>query len=439
MRTWRTAGKFKYLSLVCYFFHRFNSINLLNATQTCYIKRVKKEKKKIQKIIQSLVCRSVAEGIISISAKGVGYVKVSDEVLTKIGIPTGIGKDIEIDFRHLNTALHGDTVEIVLHAKGHGRLMAEVSKIISRAKIGFSGVLDTEDFPPPAGGGKSSVFFLKPDDTKMYTDILIPKKMLNGAKAGQKVYAEIIFWKDPLKAPEGKIAKILGRPGDNDAEMHAIAIEKGFDNTFPKKVEEEAKRIKEAGIKKDDFINRRDFRKTLTFTIDPEDAKDFDDAISFKKLPNGNFEIGVHIADVSHYVREHTALNREALKRGFSVYLVDRTIPMLPETLSNNICSLNPNENRLTFSAVFELDRNGVVKSRWFGKTVIHSAKRFSYEEAQELLNQGSTLNLEKGRTLIEALETLNAIAKKLREEKFNRATWLPTGLLSRMPTRVLI
>ncbi|KKQ87933.1 MAG: Ribonuclease R [Parcubacteria group bacterium GW2011_GWF2_38_8] len=424
MRTWRTAGKFKYLSLVCYFFHRFNSINLLNATQTCYIKRVKKEKKKIQKIIQSLVCRSVAEGIISISAKGVGYVKVSDEVLTKIGIPTGIGKDIEIDFRHLNTALHGDTVEIVLHAKGHGRLMAEVSKIISRAKIGFSGVLDTEDFPPPAGGGKSSVFFLKPDDTKMYTDILIPKKMLNGAKAGQKVYAEIIFWKDPLKAPEGKIAKILGRPGDNDAEMHAIAMEKGFDNTFPKKVEEEAKRIKEAGIKKDDFINRRDFRKTLTFTIDPEDAKDFDDAISFRILPSLEiasaspkkegelYEIGIHIADVSHYVKIGSELDREAQNRGTSVYLVDRTIPMLPEALSNDLCSLMPNKDRLALSAVFVIDKEARVKEEWFGRTVIHSQKRFTYQEAEETIK-------DKNSPFHKELFILNNLAKKLTGERF--------------------
>jgi len=350
--------------------------------------------------------KKTAQGVISITTKGTGYVKVPD-----------FEEDPEIDFRHLNTALHGDTVEIILHTKGHGRLTAEVSKIISRAKIGFSGVLEKE----------KGVFFLKPDDTKIYTDILIPEKLLNGAKTGQKVYAEITSWKDPLKAPEGKIIKILGKPGDNNAEMNAIAIEKGFDSDLPQKVEEEAKKIsaKEGGPAsgwKEEIAKRRDFRKTLTFTIDPDDAKDFDDAISFRILPpllnkerglGGEvYEIGIHIADVSYYVKIGSEIDKEAKKRGTSVYLVDRTIPMLPEVLSNDLCSLVPNKDRLTMSAVFIVDKNAQVKKEWYGRTVIHSQKRFTYEEAEKSIKETSA-------PLHKELFILNNLAKKLTKERF--------------------
>lgn len=345
----------------------------------CYIWNVKiKEKNKLQ-------------GTISVSSKGTGYVKIE-----------GYEEDPEIDFKHLNTALHGDTVEILLHPKGRGRLSAEVIKIISRAKKGFAGVLEKE----------TGMFFLKPDDTKMYTDILIPEKMLNGAKSGQKVYTEIISWKDPRKAPEGKIKKILGRPGDNTAEMHAIAIEKGFEAELSGKAEEEAKKIKHHGISEKDYAGRRDFRKILTFTIDPSDAKDFDDAISFINLGREEYEVGIHIADVSHYVKNGDEIDREAKERGTSVYLVDRTIPMLPEILSNDLCSLVPNKDRLTMSAVFIIDKNAKVKSQWFGRTVIHSQKRFTYEEAEESIKKAE-------KPLHKELAILNKIAKKLTEERF--------------------
>jgi ribonuclease R len=342
------------------------------------------------------------EGSISISAKGTGYVKILDKVPTKVGIPTRVGNDIEIDFKHLNTAMHGDTVEVVLHAKSHGRMTGEVSKIISRAKKAFTGIIETEN----------KLFFLKPDDTKMYTDILIPHKMLGGAKIGQKVFVEIISWTDPRKAPEGKVIKILGLPGDNDTEMHAIAIEKGFDAELPKKVEEEAKKIKQLGIKNTDYLNRRDMRKVLTFTIDPIDAKDFDDALSFKELSNNEYEIGIHIADVSHYVKMGSALDEEARERGTSVYLVDRTIPMLPEILSNDLCSLVPHKDRLTMSAIFIIDKNAKVKNEWYGRTIIHSKKRFSYEEAEESIKNSSA-------PLHKELLTLNNFAKKLIKERF--------------------
>ena len=358
------------------------------------------------------------QGTISITSKATGYVKINT-----------LEQDLEIDYKHLNTALHGDTVEIILHPKGSGRQSGEVIKILNRAKMKFTGVLEKEN----------EVYFLKPDDTKMYTDILIPEEFLNGAKIGQKVFGKIISWENSKKAPEGKIIKILGQPGDNNTEMIAIALEKGFNEKLSDEVEKEGKTIGLIGIKKEDFIGRRDFRKTLTFTIDPIDAKDFDDAISFRILPSLNkegvgggnsknhhpalkgtppqqggelYEIGIHIADVSHYVKIGSELDKEAEKRGTSVYLVDRTIPMLPEVLSNNLCSLIPNKDRLTMSAVFILDENAKVKSQWFGKTIIHSQKRFSYEEA-EISIKNSTAFLHK------ELEILNNLAKKLTKERF--------------------
>ncbi|KKR70361.1 MAG: Ribonuclease R [Candidatus Nomurabacteria bacterium GW2011_GWB1_40_7] len=345
------------------------------------------------------ICTNRLEGIISVSAKGTGYVRVLDQK-----------DDIEIDFKHLNTALHGDMVEISLHQKGKGRITGEVTKIISRAKTRFAGIL--EEDPSTSLRAGTNIFFLKPDDTKMYTDILIPEKFLNNAKTGQKVFAEIVLWNDPRKAPEGKIIKVLGKPGDNDTEMYAIAIEKGFDSDLPHKVEEEAKKIKQGGIIEKDYLGRRDFRKTLTFTIDPSDAKDFDDAISFKEVTNGEFEIGIHIADVSHYVKIGSGLDEEARERGTSVYLVDRTIPMLPEILSNDLCSLVPHKDRLTMSAVFIIDKNAKIKSEWFGRTIIHSQKRFTYEEAEiSIQKTGSVLHKE--------LSILNNLAKKLTKERF--------------------
>jgi len=335
------------------------------------------------------------QGIISISRKGTGYVAIQ-----------GREKDIEIDSKRLNTALHGDTIEVTLfpsYAKGYGRAQpkAEVTKIISRAKTGFAGVLEQEN----------GLFFVRPDDPRMYADILIPEKWLSGAKPEEKVFAEIMSWTDPRKSPEGKIVKVLGKPGDNNAEMYSIAFEKGFDPELPKKIYEEAQKIKKAGIKESDYTGRRDFRKILTFTIDPEDAKDFDDAISFIEIKNGGYEVGIHIADVSHYVKVGSALDKEAEKRGTSVYLVDRTIPMLPEILSNDLCSLVPGKDRLSMSAVFILDKNANVKSEWYGRTVIHSQKRFTYSEAEEAIkNTNSPLHKE--------LAILNDLAKKLTRDR---------------------
>ncbi|MDP2789091.1 MAG: ribonuclease R [bacterium] len=337
------------------------------------------------------------EGVISVSAKGTGYV----------GAP-GLKEDVEIDFRHLNTALHGDSVEIFLHPKSKTRQTGEVSKILKRAKMGFAGVLEKEN----------NRFFLKPDDTKMYTDILIPENSLGGARVGEKVFTEITSWKDRGTMPDGRITKVFGKPGDNEAEMQAIAKEKGFDSGFPLQVEAEAQKIKERGISEGDYMGRRDFRKILTFTIDPADAKDFDDALSFEKIGDDEFEVGIHIADVTHYLKIGSELDNEARARGTSVYLVDRTIPMLPEALSNDLCSLVPNQDRLAMSAVFILDKNGTVKKQWLGRAVINSQKRFTYEEAEETIENVS-LPLHK------ELSILNNIAKKLTRERLDQGAML--------------
>ncbi len=334
---------------------------------------------------------------ISLNSKGVGFVSTD---LFK--------EDVEIQTAFLNTALNKDEVEVLIHPtfSRQKRPMGEVLKVIKRAKDSFVGILEKEN----------GEFFLVPDDKKMYVDILIHKVNAKDAIGGEKVLVKIIKWDDPKKTPEGEIVRILGKKGDHNVEMESIVFEKGFEIEFPREVEKEAEETEanEKRIQESEISKRRDFRNTLTFTIDPVDAKDFDDAISLKKLADGKYEIGVHIADVSHFVKEGTAMNIEARKRGFSVYLVDRTIPMLPEVLSNDICSLNPLEDKLSFSAVFTMDASGNISDKWFGKTVIKSDKRFSYEEAQ------ATLDAKSGE-YFEALNTLNLIAKKLRDEKVKK------------------
>ncbi len=333
-------------------------------------------------------------GILSVNARGIGYLRSIDKNK----------EDIEIQNEDLNTALHGDMVEVVLipgRKSQKNNPAGKVLKIERRAKKAFAGVLQKE----------KDKYFLKADDKKMYANIVIPEQSVVNKKAevGMKILVKITKW----ERFEGEIIQILGKAGEHNTEMQSIVLEKGFEIGFSHEVEAEAEKLEktEKPIPQAEIAKRRDFRTTPTFTIDPANAKDFDDAISFKPLPNGNFEIGVHIADVSHYVREKTALDQEAIKREFSVYMVDRTIPMLPEVLSNDICSLNPNEEKLTFSAVFEMTKNGQIISRWFGKTIIKSFKRFTYELAQETLNAG------KGKYYQE-LKTLDDIAKKLRHEK---------------------
>ncbi len=337
-------------------------------------------------------------GIVSVTSKGVGYVAVE-----------GFDDDVLIEPQFMNTALHRDEVEIVLFPQEKGeKPSGEVVKILKRAKTKFVGAIEKK---------KGSVIsFVVTDDKRMYVDIFLPPAETRKVKDGDKVFVEIKEWNDPKKNPEGKLIKVLGTKGDNDVEMEAIVLEKGFETGFPPEVEREAERLVEKSkpIPEEDIANRRDFREIDTFTIDPEDAKDFDDAISFKKISDDLFEIGMHIADVSHYVREGTALDREALHRGVSIYLVDRTVPMLPEAISNDLCSLRPREDKLAFSAVLTVSARGEVKKRWFGRTVINSNKRFVYEEAQEILDK-------KSGEYFEELDILNKTAKAFKGKRMEK------------------
>lgn len=349
----------------------------------------KSNKKNTNKIVHS---NRIIEGIIHISHKGVGTVRIPHT-----------NETIEVDHNFLKTACQGDTVKVILHPKKRDSdQTGEVIEVIRRSKIGFSGILEREH----------ETYFLIPSDLKMYADIVVPEDKLNGAKIGQKVFVIITDWKDSRKAPIGEVNKVLGEPMEHNAEMEAIALEKGFDAMFPSNVDTEAKKIAMDGIMERDLRGRKDMRTTTTFTIDPEDAKDFDDALSFKKLADGHIEVGIHIADVSYYVRNNTYLDKEARRRGTSVYLVDRTIPMLPEELSNGLCSLNPNVDRLTFSVIFELDLHGKIHKEWFGRTVIHSDKRFTYENAQKVLDDGHG-------QFFNELSTLNSVGKKLLKKRF--------------------
>ena len=331
-------------------------------------------------------------GKVDMTADGSAYIVPDDE----------LENDIFVAPRKLRQALHGDIVKVHVYERKKGRKReGEVVEILQRAKTDFTGTIDIS---------KSYAFFL-PDDRKMQHDIFIPLDSLNGAKNGEKVVVTIIEWPKNAKNPIGKVKSVLGAKGENNTEMNAILADYGFPLEFPKEVEESANAIAEE-ISQEEIAKRKDFRDTLTFTIDPADAKDFDDAISFKTLENGNYEIGVHIADVSYYVTPDSILDKEAFQRGTSVYLVDRVIPMLPEQLSNNLCSLRPNEDKLCFSAVFEMDEKANIIEQWFGRTVIHSNRRFSYEEAQEIIENKS------GDYAAEILK-LNELAYILRDRKF--------------------
>lgn len=337
-------------------------------------------------------------GTIAVSSKATGYFEVPTED------PKNEIDDIEVDSNNLNTALNGDEVEIALLPQVTGeKIKAEVVRIISRARTSFVGTVEVN-------GG----IFVVPDNHRMYRDFIVkPENSLN-AKTNDKVQIEMLPWTDAKKNPEAKIVRIIGRKGEHNTEMEAIVIESGFENSFPKEVVEEAESVaaRERARMEEETKLRADLRDITTFTIDPFDAKDFDDAISVKDIGNGLYEIGVHIADVSHFVRPGGPLDAEARKRALSVYLVDRTIPMLPEVLSNDLCSLNPKVDRLAFSAVFTMNEHGEISKRWFGKSTINSNRRFTYEDAQNVLTTG------KGDFASELL-LLNIIAYKLREVKF--------------------
>jgi ribonuclease R len=313
-------------------------------------------------------------------------------------------KDIYVKTRDLNSALHGDTVTVSLFGRSSGEHPeGKVTEIAKRARTRFVGRLEVS----------KSYAFVVPDFKKIYQDFFIYTENINGARTNDKVVFEVTRWGDGDKSPEAKVVEILGKTGENEAEIHSIMAEFDLPFRFPEHVLRESAAISE-GITKEEIKKRRDFRDILTFTIDPEDAKDFDDAISFQKLSNGNVEVGVHIADVTHYVQTGTALDADSFDRATSVYLVDRTVPMLPEKLSNELCSLRPHEDKLTFAAVFEMDLTGNVVKEWFGRTVIHSDHRFSYEGAQEVIETG------KGK-FAEEIKLLNDLAIKLRKERFGK------------------
>ncbi|MDR3558299.1 MAG: RNB domain-containing ribonuclease [Candidatus Pacebacteria bacterium] len=310
---------------------------------------------------------AIETGKIATNRKGFGFINFEDSDRRVIFEPG-----------NLSIALNGDTVEYKIVKKSADGEFGAVTKVIERSKENYVGIV-LED--------KGS-FFLIPDDKRAYLDFVISKEsaIAKGLKSDQKVLTKLLPWTDPKQNPQVEVIRVLGQKGENNVEMEAIVLESGFETGFPAEVEKEAEKYERegTGITAAEIALRRDVRDTLTFTVDPFDAKDFDDAISFKNLSNGTYEIGVHIADVSHYVRPGTAIDTEALKRATSIYLVDRTIPMLPEVLSNGVCSLMPDVDRLAFSAIFIMNDKAEVLDRWFGRTVIHSAKRFTYETAQD-------------------------------------------------------
>lgn len=317
--------------------------------------------------------------------------------------------DVKIVGTNSKNILQGDIVKMIVFpfSVEDDNPEGEIIEITKRGKNQIVGTIQD------SGG----IYFLLPDSKSITFDIFIHAKSLNGAKNGDKVIAHIYDWGEASgkKNPEGKIVDVLGRPGENDVEMHSILAEFDLPYKFQKVVEKEAEEISEK-IEAAEIKKRRDFRNITTFTIDPHDAKDLDDALSIQKLENGNWEVGVHIADVTHYIPDNGALEQEAAERATSVYLVDRVVPMLPEKLSNRLCSLNPNEDKLTFSAVFELDEKAHIKSEWFGRTIINSNKRFAYEEAQEALEG-------KEFPLSDEILQLNKLALKLREERFKNGS----------------
>lgn len=312
-------------------------------------------------------------------------------------------EDIQIAPGNTRHALHGDTVKVLMfpQRKMH-KPEGQVVEILQRAKTRFVGVIQLQE----------RFAFLVSSSRTMQVDIFIPLNDLGGAEDGEKVLVEMTDWPERMNNPVGKVVKRLGKPGDNNVEMQSILAEYDFPLEFPAEAEREAAKIAEPKAK--DFEGRKDFRKVTTFTIDPADAKDFDDALSFSVLENGNYEVGVHIADVSYYVKPGTAIDREAYDRGTSVYLVDRTIPMLPEKLCNGVCSLRPNEQKLCFSVVMEMNDKAEVLEQWFGKSVINSDQRYAYEEAQEVIDSGKANGV-----CDEAILELHKLATILRAARY--------------------
>jgi len=346
-------------------------------------------------LLNDKILTATVIGVVDMKQTGKAYVSVAD-----------LDEDVFVGAGQTGHALHGDTVKVHLFPLRKGRKVeGQIVEVLKRGRSQYVGTVQVT--------GKFA--FLIPDDVSIPIDIFIPKESLNKATHGQKAIARITEWPERSKNPYGEITDVLGKPGDNNVEMNSILASFEFPLQFRPETLKEADKIPEK-ISDEEIAKRRDFRNIWTCTIDPPDAKDFDDALSLRKLDSGEWEVGVHIADVSHYVKPQTALDKEAYDRGTSIYLVDRTIPMLPEKLSNMVCSLRPNEDKLCFSAVFTLDDKAKISSEWFGKTIINSDRRYSYEEVQVMIEGAD------GQYKDELL-VLNQLAEQLREERFKKGS----------------
>lgn len=334
--------------------------------------------------------KQVYKGVVDVTRSGMAYIVID-----------GRDQDIKVNPSNLNSAIDGDEVQVeILHKnKTSGRAEGKVIRVVKRRYTTFSGTIEM-----------NKGFAFLNTTSEDVPDIYISEENLNGAADGDKAVAEITEWGNEKRNPSGKVTSLLDREDTNDTAMKEILIENGFPLEFPVEVLEEVKRLPES-IPEEEIKKRKDLRSIFTITIDPADAKDFDDAISIREMDNGNYEVGVHIADVSHFVQPKTALDDEAYKRATSVYLADRVLPMLPERISNELCSLRPHEDKLTFSAIFEITSGAIVKKTWIGRSVIHSNHRFTYEEVQDTIEKGDGLHSEY-------IFTLNKLAKTLRGER---------------------
>ena len=342
------------------------------------------------------IVHAYVTGTVDMTRMGYGFITGED-----------IKEDIFVSARNLKTALHGDKVKVWFYARRKGsRPEGEVVEIIERWRSSFVGTVEV----------MPNFAFLMPDNKNMPFDLFIPLSKLNGAKQGQKAVARVVEWNPDSKNPVAEIIDVLGEPGLHETEMHAILAEFQLPYSFPEEVVKDAENIP-AEITAKDISSRRDFRSIPTFTIDPADARDFDDALSLKKLDNGNWEAGVHIADVTYYVKPGSITEEEAKQRATSVYLVDRVVPMLPERLSNHICSLNPGEDKLTYSAVFELNEKAEVLQEWFGRTIINSDTQFSYADAQKVIDTGDG-------PMKEQVGVLHTLAQLLRKRRFSAGSF---------------
>jgi ribonuclease R len=377
----------------------FKRLNIDDQSEKQTVSEILKELAKKEAIIEvfqgkyksKTEVRGTITGTVDMTRMGYGFISSDD-----------IEDDVFVAAKNLKTALHGDKVKVRLYAKRKGaRPEGEVIEILERWRTSFVGTVEI----------MPNFAFLIPDNKNMPFDLYIPTNRLNGARQGQKAVARVTDWNPKSKNPVAEIINVLGDPGLHETEMHAILAEFELPYQFTEEVESDAEKIA-SSITDADIKERRDFRSVFTFTIDPADARDFDDALSLKQLENGNWEVGVHIADVTHYVKQGSLVEEEAKQRATSVYLVDRVVPMLPERLSNHICSLNPSEDKLTYSAVFELNDKSEVLNEWFGRTVINSDKRFSYSEAQYIIDTGEGDN--SGQILL-----LHRLAQQLRAKRF--------------------